>query len=336
VRKLLGLCLLLGIAGQPAAHAEPDGIAPASESLTFFNAQNRALGVTGEFTEGYIELDDGRLHYVSGGSGKLLVFYHGFPAFWYSWKHQLADLAKDYRVIAVDGLGANLSDKPADVGAYHVSKLARQLRQFTQAIAGDTPYVLVGHDWGGALAWAYAQQYPETLEKLVVLNAPPYNLFLELLQNDPAQREASRYIERLRNLGSEKALDEGSAHRMWQIGYGRMLAQGTISEQEGDRFKNALAQPGALAGGINWYRANIPNPATITDVDYWPTRTSSTPVDSLLIWGETDQTFVPAFMQKLPEYTDQLQIEVLPGVGHSPQLEAPEKVNALIRKFIGS
>jgi pimeloyl-ACP methyl ester carboxylesterase len=307
----------------------------ASESLRFLNTQNQNDDEVPKFTEGYVRAGGSRLHYVSGGSGKLVVFYHGFPSYWYIWKHQLRDLAKDYRVVAFDGLGTNLSGKPTEVSEYAVSNLSAQLREAIEKLNGHDPYALVGHDWGGALAWAYAQTNPQGLEKLIVLNAPPYNLFLELLRSNAEQRKASQYVERLKSTQGEKRLKENNALGFWKAGgYEKFVARGLISTAEGELFKTAMARPGSVTGGINWYRANLPLPHTINTDDFWPSQSANTSVDSMLIWGETDKTFVPAFLQQLPNYTKQLQIEILPGVGHTPQLEAPERVNKLIRSFI--
>lgn len=307
----------------------------ASESLRFLNTQIQNDDEAAKFTEGYVKAGGSRLHYVSAGSGKLVVFYHGFPSYWYIWKHQLKALAKDYRVIAFDGLGTNLSDKPTEVSAYTVSNISAQLREAIEELNGQKPYILVGHDWGGAMAWAYAQTNPPGLEKLVVLSAPPYNLFLELLRSDADQRKASQYVEYLKSAEGEKRLKANNALSFWKAGgYEKFVARGLISPDEGELFKLAMARQGAVAGGISWYRANLPLPQTITADDFWPSQLARTSVNSLLIWGETDKTFVPAFLQQLPNYTDQLQIEILPEIGHTPQLEAPEKVNRLIRDFI--
>ena len=307
----------------------------ASESLRFLNTQIQNDDEAAKFTEGYVKAGGSRLHYVSAGSGKLVVFYHGFPSYWCIWKHQLKALAKDYRVIAFDGLGTNLSDKPTEVSAYTVSNISAQLREAIEELNGQKPYILVGHDWGGAMAWAYAQTNPPGLEKLVVLSAPPYNLFLELLRSDADQRKASQYVEYLKSAEGEKRLKANNALSFWKAGgYEKFVARGLISPDEGELFKLAMARQGAVAGGISWYRANLPLPQTITADDFWPSQLARTSVNSLLIWGETDKTFVPAFLQQLPNYTDQLQIEILPEIGHTPQLEAPEKVNRLIRDFI--
>lgn len=308
-----------------------------SDSLRFLNAQNHNDDEAPKFTEGYVKAGGSRLHYVSGGRGKLVVFYHGFPSYWYIWKHQLRALAKDYRVIAFDGLGTNLSDKPTEVSAYTVSNLSTQLREAIEELNGQEPYILVSHDWGGAMAWAYAQTNPPGLEKLVVLSAPPYNLFLELLRSDANQRKASQYVEYLKSAEGETRLKANNALSFWKAGgYEKFVDRDLISPAEGELFKAAMARPGAVTGGINWYRANLPLPHIISTDDFWPSQSASTSVDSMLIWGETDRTFVPAFLQQLPNYTEQLQIEILSGVGHTPQLEAPERVNKLIRSFIES
>jgi pimeloyl-ACP methyl ester carboxylesterase len=112
-----------------------------------------------------------RLHYVTSGQGKLIMFVHGFPEFWYAWKDQLQEFGRDYRAVALDMRGYNLSEKPADVDRYQVKVLCEDLRGLAEHL-GYQCFVLVGHDWGGAIAWAFALYYPGYLEKLVIINAP--------------------------------------------------------------------------------------------------------------------------------------------------------------------
>lgn len=328
------LYLLLWIVPQASNAADSSLVDAPSESVLFLNAQNQLNDVPVQFTEGFADVDGARLHYVTAGSGRLVFFYHGFPSYWYMWKNQLNALAEDYQVVAVDGLGANLSSKPTDVNAYDISNLARQLHVFIQSIAKGQSYSLVGHDWGGALSWAYAQKYPDKLDKVIVLNAPPFNLFLEFLASDPEQQKSSIYVERLKSMSSEKELGLEDGHKMWGAAYSRLIERGMLSIAEGELFKHALASPGALTGGINWYRANVPSPDAIGETDFWPARYSSTPVNSLLIWGGEDRTFVHDMLQVMPKYAPRVQIEVLPGIGHWPSLEAPETVNKLIHSFI--
>ena len=121
---------------------------------------------------------------------------------------------------------------------------------------------------------------------------------------------------------------------MASFAYRSMINRGLISASEGELYKTALTRPGAVIGGIKWYQANIPELDKITDDDFWPSIKASTEVESMLIWGEDDTTFVSAFIDQLPNYAKDLRIEVLPGVRHWPPLEAPDKVNHLIREFI--
>lgn len=326
---LLSLCCQAGIsnAGSPT---EP------SASVTHLNSLLAEQGSKVRFKDGYVTANGSRLHYVIAGSGKPLVFYHGFPGYWYIWKHQLMDLAADYQVIAFDGLGANLSDKPDSLEAYSVANLAKQLGQAIQQIT-SSPYALIGHDWGGALVWAFAQQQPQGLEELIVLSAPPYNQFLELLKTNEDQRVASAYVERLKPAAAESRLGANNALRFWQIGgYEKMTKQGVISKAEGQLFRDALAREGALRGGLNWYRANIPEPQHISDGDFWPSRSAKVETKSLLIWGDRDRTFISEFIQDLPQYARSPKVEILPGIGHAPQIEEADRVSQLIRNFVRS
>ena len=325
----LAACSHLSAADNPSEIADP--------SVTYFNqhlAPSRKNGKPIHLSEGYVDYQGSRMHYVMAGEGKPLVFYHGFPGFWFIWKYQLAELAKDYRVIAVDGLGANLSDKPSDISAYRIDRLSNQLGHTIRTLLGDEPYMLIGHDWGGALAWAYAQQNPPGLEKLVVIGAPPYNQFLNLLQHNPDQRKASAYVDRLKSTAAEERLGADNALEFWRIGgYEKMAKSGVISKQESELYRIALARDGALRGGLNWYRANVPAFSDIKAEHFWPSENARTNVESMLIWGEQDRVFVTEFIDQLPEYAPNLRVELLPELGHVPQLRAPEQVNKLIKEF---
>ena len=134
-----------------------------------------------EYKHAYFETGGCRLHYVDVGSGPLVILYHGFPMFWFSFYPQIEALKSRFRVVAIDGLGVNLSSKPQNIELYKLENLARQIDELARQLQGDEPFRLVGHDWGGALAWAYAQQYPHRLHKVVAINAPPANQLIELL-----------------------------------------------------------------------------------------------------------------------------------------------------------
>ena len=286
------------------------------------------------FTHGYFRHQDLELHYVEAGSGPLVIFYHGFPLFWFSFHHQMRALAKHYHVVAIDGPGVNLSSKPRDLHPYRLSSLTEQVDALARHLAGSARFSLVGHDWGGALAWAFAQQYPDRLNKVVALNAPPANQLIHLLATNPDQRARSRYMWSMRAGEVHAWMTEEDGHNLWRQAYARFRDLPHYTKEHDETFRQGLAQPGAIDGGINWYRANVPEAAEIRDADYWPSKTAATSVPALLIWGERDDTFVASFIDDLPEYASNLTVHRLQGVGHSPMLEVPDTVNALLEDFL--
>src|SRR5262249_27054767 len=124
----------------------------------------------------FVEVNGVRLHYAAAGHGKLIMFLHGFPEFWYEWKNQLGEFGKDYLAVAPDMRGYNLSSKPADVEQYQVKYLIEDIRALADKL-GQKKFILVAHDWGGAVAWAFAIAHPDYLEKLVIINAPHPGVF---------------------------------------------------------------------------------------------------------------------------------------------------------------
>lgn len=286
-----------------------------------------------EFKDGFLDIGEVRLHYVEAGSGPLLIFFHGFPLFWFSFHHQMTALKDRYRVVAVDGLGANLSSKPDDLSLYKLANLASQLDTLARHLAGDEPFRLVGHDWGGALAWSYAQQYPHRLHKLVAINAPPTNQLIGLLESSPEQRKRSAYMYSMRSGETNKRITENGAHALWNNAYAGLRKLPHFTAEHDEIFRQGLAQPGAVDAAINWYRANIPQLDNIRDEDFWPSRNAQTSVPSLLIWGETDTTFVSSFIDDLHSYASNLEVKRLSGLGHSPMLEDPDLVSAILAEY---
>ena len=284
------------------------------------------------FKEGYFDNGKIRLHYAEAGEGPLVIFYHGFPLFWFSF-HQMTALQEKYRIVAVDGLGINLSSKPEDLSLYKLENLAALLDQFARHLAGDDKFYLVGHDWGGALAWSYAQNYSNRLLKVVGINAPPTNQLLGLLEVNKDQQKRSSYMWSMRSGKVHQQMTENGANLLWQNAYANLRKLSHFTEEHDETFRVGLAQPGAVDGGINWYRANIPALGNITEEDYWPSRHASTSVPGLLIWGETDQTFVSSFIDDLPDFVTNLEVFRIAEAGHSPMLETPALVNDKLLAF---
>jgi pimeloyl-ACP methyl ester carboxylesterase len=282
----------------------------------------------------YAEFDDVTLHYAKSGQGKLMLFLHGFPLFWYEWENQLNTFNDNFMTVAMDGRGYNLSSKPENVDDYKLEKLVEDVKRLAESLVGDETFILVGHDWGGGVAWAFAQQYPEKLDKLIIENVPPMNLLLQFLQTNEAQQKASRYMSVIK---TPEGLERMSFDNFAALAdsFRRLLEQGKYTENDINLYKKAWGQPGALTASINWYRANLPAPDDIVDTDFWPSRNARVEnVPTLLIWGLEDTTFSIEFLDILPEYVDDLTIKTMPGLGHTPSLESEVLFNQIVREFI--
>src|SRR5215217_4691096 len=218
------------------------------------------MGSARGMTHRWIDVGRLRLHCVEAGTGPLVVLLHGFPEFWYAWRHQLPALADaGYRVVAPDLPGYNTSDKPPRVRDYRPSVLATEVADLIVALGADSAAV-AGHDWGGGLAWLLAMQHPELVERLVVLNAPHPIRFLKGLRS-PRQLRRSWYIlafqapwlpERLLAAGDFQALRRALRQQPSR--------PGAFTAQDIDRYVAAAAQPGALRAAINYYRAAVRAP----------------------------------------------------------------------------
>ena len=190
------------------------------------------------------------------GEGKPIVFLHGFPQFWFLWRRQLADLGDDHAVFAPDMRGYNLSDKPEEVDAYRMRHLLGDLRGLVEQL-GIAPFTLVGHDWGGIVAWAFALKYPELLERLVIIDSPPPFTWNRDLRESPKQREAVNYMLELSKPPPEPeemlAADDFAMLDSMLERIGGSAAR--LSDAERAAYHEAWSQPGALTGGLNYYRA---------------------------------------------------------------------------------
>lgn len=306
---------------------------PAAEDAAVAYA-NRVTKTGPTYSEGYFEYEGLRLHYVEAGEGDLVILYHGFPSYWLSFLDQMEALKPRYRVVAVDGLGAGLSDKPDTLSAYRVEALAAQLDALARHLAGDEKFTLIGHDWGGALALTFAEAYPDRLKGVVGMSAPSYNVFLDLVKSSEEQQAASSYMQRIRETPPEAVVEDPPGERLWRMGYGKLVEFGVLSEEEGELFRQALAPAEATNGGFNWYRANMPAPATITQDNYWPAPPARIRPPVLLIVGGDDTTFIRDYIDRMKATADDLTVVILPGIGHWTSMQDPDKSTQAIVDFL--
>jgi len=287
----------------------------------------------------YADVNGVRLHYAEAGDGKLVLFLHGFPEFWYAWKDQLSEFGKDHRAVAVDMRGYNLSSKPPEVEAYRVATLVEDVKQLADQLSSKR-FVLVGHDWGGVVAWSFAIAHPDRLEKLVIINAPHPAIFGREIATNPAQQQASLYMLGFRAPGAEAALSANNYAALVDGILGEGLKQGYISQQDRAAYIEAWSQPGALTGGLNYYRASGvgSGPAaggpTGAGSGAPQTASMSVRVPTLVIWGERDQYLLTGNLKGLEEFVSDLRIEQVPDAGHWIVHEKRELVNGVIRGFL--
>lgn len=293
---------------------------------------------TPEIKHEYADVNGVRLHYATTGSGKLILFAHGFPEFWYAWKNQLAELGKDYKAVALDMRGYNLSSKPREVDQYKVPHVVEDFRALVENL-GYKKFILVGHDWGGGIAWAFAIAHPEYLEKLIIINAPHPAVFARELRDNPLQQNASRYMLTFRTAGAEEALSANHYAALLQVVIGEGLKTGVFSEQDKVAYLEAWSQPGALTGGLNYYRAARIGPPS-SEGDKSSETFSAGPgslvvrVPTLLIWGEKDPYLLTSNLEGLSELVPDLTIKRVPDATHWVVHEKPALVNTYIREFI--
>jgi pimeloyl-ACP methyl ester carboxylesterase len=287
------------------------------------------------YTEGFIGKGNDRIHYVATGEGTPVILVHGFPSFWYVWFDQMEAFSACRRMIAIDAPGAGLSGRPVRDADYRVARLARQLDRTIAALAQGEKVTLVGHDWGGALAWSYAQWKPQRLDRLAVFSAPPYDLFLDMLADDPAQRAASAYVPRLQALNRDSIEQLNVPSTLFATAYGRAISEGVLTVEEGELFRGALSNPAAIDAGIAWYRANIPPFDAMTTSRGWPRRSGPITIPVLLIEGSEDKTFAPTLAKRARAKAEKLTTAMLPGVGHWTPFEDPQAANALLGAFLG-
>ena len=277
-----------------------------------------------------VEANGIRLHVARAGEGPLMLFLHGFPEYWGMWRPLLEHFgARGWCAAAPDLRGYNLSDKPAAVEAYRVKPLVADVLALAARYTKEK-FVLVAHDWGGAVAWSVAISHPERLSRLVMLNSPhPYVFWRELCAS-PAQRAASAYMTLFRLAKAERVLSAN--------GYARLLAWFPGLDPDYRReLLEAWSQPGALTGGLNYYRASPLYPPTADDPG--PRKLQLKPGDfvvrvpTLVLWGERDPALLTGCLDGLEALVPDLKLVRVPEATHWIARERTDQVVREIEAF---
>jgi epoxide hydrolase 4 len=262
--------------------------------------------------------------------GNLVVLLHGFPEPWWGWRHQIPALSRSgFRVLAPDQRGYNLSDKPIRRGSYRINTLAQDILGLIDS-TGRKRAAVVGHDWGGAVAWWLATNHPDRVERVAVLNCPHPAVFAQVLTRTPAQILRSWYMF----FFQLPSLPEWLASRMSYAALARTMRstarRGTFTDADLNHYKLAWSEPGALTAMLNWYRAALP-----LMVYSGPTKVR-VDVPALLLWGTQDAFLTRNLIQPTMELCTKGRVVLLEEATHWLAHEEPDKVNALLIEFLAA
>jgi len=272
-----------------------------------------------------IDVNGVRLHCVVEGEGPLVLLLHGFPETSRAWRKQMPALADRFRVVAPDLRGFGASDKPKGIAAYRTSVVADDIVALIHAFGAERAHV-VGHDWGGGVAWTLATLRPGAVDRLVVLNCPHPAVMREALRSNWTQVRKSWYIFAFQVPWLPEWSFRRNGAKALKDALRSSSKPGTFSETDLDEYARAFSAPGAATGAINYYRAAVRSRV--------PAQKIAAP--TLLIWGEDDF----ALGIELTYGTDRFfdvppRIEYVPDTSHWVMEERPEVVNRLLLEFLG-
>jgi pimeloyl-ACP methyl ester carboxylesterase len=263
------------------------------------------------------------MHYVEAGEGEPVLFLHGFPEFWYSWRHQIAELAEDYRVIAPDLRGYNETE---DRGPYDTGTLQDDVAALIHHL-GEESVHLVAHDWGGAIAWALASTRPELVRSLAVCNIPHPALFLQGVRANPRQLARSWYMLFFQVPWLPERVLAADGYRNVAKMLIRDCKPGTFTREDIKAYLAAWRHHG-LGGGVNWYRAALRQAQPFPD----PMPVIEVPVT--MIWGDNDRALGVELTEGTEQYASDFELHLVPGASHWVQQEEPAIVNGHLRDHL--
>ncbi|GCE12684.1 alpha/beta fold hydrolase [Tengunoibacter tsumagoiensis] len=268
-------------------------------------------------THGYATNGEVKIHYASLGSGPLIIMVHGFPDFWYTWRHQMVALAPQYQTVALDLRGYNLSDKPQGQEQYAMPHLIGDIRAVIKAL-GKEQAIVVGHDWGGAISWQFALYYPTMLQKLIILNLPhPYGMAAELAHN-PEQQANSQYARDFQREGAHLHVTSEA------------LAAWVQDPEAHAKYLEAMQRSDREAQ-LHYYKANYPRPPYQEITTQLPKIT----VPVLQIHGLQDTFLLPGALNNTWNWMEQdYTLVTIPRAGHFVQHDAADLVTRTIKSWL--
>lgn len=321
----------------PPLRASPIGI-PTDIAL------NPVLG--GPWTHRFAQLDGIQLHYVEAGAGPLVVLLHGFPDFWLVWRRQIAVLADaGFRVVAPDLRGFNLSDKPRHAGAYASGTTADDIAALITHVGAPSASV-VGHDIGGAVAWALARRRPDLVERLVAINAPPSWAFRSALRHAAQLRRSWYMFFFALPLLPELVLRARGASLIARIHAAHAVRSGAFPEEELDAYRAAALRPGAMRGMLNHYRAMLQRAfgspirgllrarRVLAGDRRTAERSALMNRPALVLWADEEPFLEPALVAGAARWGANVRVRRIANAGHWAMVDAPTETNRAILEFL--
>ncbi len=275
---------------------------------------------------------------IGDPAAPMLLCLHGFPEYWAAWADVALQLARDHHVVMPDLRGFNFSSKPQDIRAYQIGELIADVAAVAAHFGKSRKFLLAGHDWGAALAYAYAFRHADQLQGLIIANGVHPWCFQKAIINDPVQRAASQYMNRLRLPEASKFMEKDGYARVLNMMTGFSRSDWMTAEKR-TGYVDAWSQPGALNAMLNWYRASpvlvprVDDDVTTAPLLDLPAATMSVTVPHLVIWGMEDEALRPSCLDGLERFAEDLRIEKVEHSGHWILHEQPEAVAAIIRSF---
>jgi pimeloyl-ACP methyl ester carboxylesterase len=266
-----------------------------------------------------------------------ILFLHGFPESHRTWRHQMVGLADRYFCIAPDQRGYAGSDKPDAVSDYRVSTLVADVFALADAF-GLGQFTLVGHDWGGAIAWAAALKQQDRVERLIQCNAAHPYVFQRTLVFDPAQRAASQYITQFRERDIESEVAEKGVAWFFEDQFEHHFKSDALTAEDRAAYIAEWSNPGAIRGMLNWYRASpmqVPKPdAPAVSTPFLDAPFPKLLMPTLIIWGMDDPALLPCQLEGLEDHIEDVTIIRVAGAGHFIPWEKPEHVTSAMAQWL--
>ena len=279
------------------------------------------------------------LNVATAGSedGPAIVLLHGFPESHRTWRGLVPLLEDRFRLVMPDQRGFAGSDRPQEVEAYRADQVVADIFALADAL-GIERFALVGHDWGGAIAWAAAIKGDARVERLAVINAPHPVVFQKSLIEDEDQRAASQYISAFRTPGFEHAVEAMGWETFFDKSFSGHVDLALIPPHERAQYIAEWSQPGAFTAMLNWYRASpvlVPPPGLAVPIPDWVLNAfPSVRVPTLIVWGMRDKALLPMQLDGLDRLVERLQVVRIADAGHFVPWEKPEAVAAALGPFL--